>query len=102
MSAMGMWWLTLGIGVVVIAVVALLLAAIQAAARRIERDLVQVWVVGPAIARNTAQIDIVRRIDLVAEDVLATAKEIEGNAGRILTHAEGCPGCPRCVTGWGG
>lgn len=100
MSATAMWWGTLGVGVVVTGVVAILLAAIVHRARDIRGTLEEVWVVGPGIARNTSHVDVIRRIDLVAEDVVAAAREIEENVGRIQRHAEGCSGCPRCVTGW--
>lgn len=101
MSASAMWWVTLGVGAVVVAVVALLLALIVRTAAGIRRTLEEVWVAGPEIARHTAHLDILRRINLVARDVVAGAQRIAGAAGRIQLHAEGCPGCPRCVTGWG-
>lgn len=96
----GMWWITLGVGAVVVAVVALLLALVLASARRIRGVVSEIWVVGPAIARNTAHLDLLRRINLIAGDVLERAGQIGGHAGRIQEHAEGCAGCPRCVTGW--
>lgn len=102
MSAAALWWITLGVGVVVIAVVALLLALVARSAARIRRTLDQVWVAGPGIAGHTAHLDVLRRINLVAGDIVAEAERIRGNAVRILEHAEECPGCPRCVTGWGG
>lgn len=101
MSGSGMWWLTLGVGAVVVGVVALLLVLISRTAARIRDTLAEVWVAGPEIARHTAHLDILRRINLVARDVVEEARRIAGAAERIQLHAEGCPGCPRCVTGWG-
>lgn len=95
-----MWWLALALGAVVVAVVAVLLGMILASARRIRGVVSDVWVVGPAIARNTAHLDLLRRINLIAGDLLEGAGEIEGHVARVQEHADGCPGCPRCVTGW--
>ena len=97
MSAELLWGIALGLGVVVIAVVAVLLALIVRSAGRIRGTVAEIWVVGPRIAANTAQIDLVRRINLVAADILAGAGAIAANATRLLAHAERCPGCPRCV-----
>lgn len=96
----GMWWLALGLGAVVVAVVALLLALILASARRIHGVVSEIWVVGPAIARNTAHLDLLRRINLIAGDLLGGAGAIEAHAERVREHAERCAGCPHCVTGW--
>lgn len=96
----GMWWLALGIGAVVVGVVALLLALVLSSARRIRGVVSEIWVVGPAIARNTAHLDLLRRINLIAGDLLRGAGEIERHVARVQEHADGCPGCPRCVAGW--
>lgn len=96
----GMWWVTLGVGVVVVGVVALLLGLVLSTARRIRTVLEEIWVVGPAIASHTAHVDLLRRINLTAGEVLERAGQIDGHVARIQQHAEGCAGCPRCVTGW--
>lgn len=97
-----MWWITLGVGAVVVAVVALLLALVVRTAGRIRETLVQVWVAGPGIARNTAHLDLLRRINLVAGEIVEGAGRIVADATRIQQHAEGCAGCPYCVIGYGG
>lgn len=96
----GLWWLALGIGAVVVAVVALLLGLVLASARRIRGIVSEIWVVGPGIARNTAHLDLLRRVNLIAGDVLEGAGRIDRHAARVQEHADGCAGCPRCVTGW--
>ena len=101
MSAMTLWWITIGVGAVVIVVVAILLEAIVRSAGRIRDSLVQVWVVGPMIASNTAQLDLLKRINQVAGETLAAGGRIASGTERILEHANGCPGCPQCVIGWG-
>ncbi len=95
------WWITLGVGLVVVAVVALLLALIVATARRIRSVLDAVWVAGPGIAGHTAHLDLVRRANLILADVLEVGGRIAAATTRIQEHAHGCAGCPRCVTGWG-
>jgi hypothetical protein len=74
MTATTLWWLTLAGGLVVVAVVAALLAAIVASARRIKATLGEVWTVGQAIANNTAHLDLLRRINLAASDVVASVR----------------------------
>lgn len=102
MSAVVWWGVTLGVGLVVTLVVAALLAAIVARARRIEATLHQVWIAGPRLAANTAHLDQLRRINEDAGHTLEAAERIAAAAGRVLEHAHGCAGCPRCVTGWAG
>lgn len=96
----GMWWLTLAVGLVITLVVALLLHLILASARRIRTTVAQIWVAGPMIAKNTAHIDVLRHVNRVAGEILGVAGEIERHTTHILEHANGCAGCPRCVTGW--
>ena len=102
MSPETLWWLTLAAGLAVALVVWLLLHRVVASARRIRSTVAEIWVVGPQIAANTAQIDLVRRIDRVAADVLAAAGLVAADVERIRRHAESCPGCPACLSGGGG
>lgn len=102
MSAMTAWWIALGVGAVVVGVVALLLWMILRSARRIRATVEEIWVVGPYIAASTAHLDRLRRINQLAGFLLRDADRIRTAAGRLHEHASGCPGCPYCVTGWGG
>jgi len=102
LTSVQLWWIALGVGVVVEVVVWVLLHRIVSSAGRIRDTLVEIWVVGPRIANNTAHIDVLRYINRTAGDVLAAAKGIAEGAARIHEHANGCPGCPQCVIGWGG
>lgn len=96
-----LWWIALGVGVVVELVVWVLLALIAASAGRIRKTVADIWVVGPKIASNTAHIDVLRYVNRTAGDILTSAGGIARNAAHIHEHANGCPGCPRCVIGWG-
>lgn len=100
MTTATLWWMTLGVGLVVAGVVAALLAGIVHRARRIQATLEQVWVEGPVLASNTATLDQLRRINEEAGHTLEAAGRIAAAATRLLEHAHGCPGCPRCAAGW--
>jgi hypothetical protein len=78
------WWvLTLGVGAVVIAVVAALLLRIIRAANSIDRYAADIWDAGQAIARNTAAIWQLGQTNSVAGQILATAQSIDGHAAAI-------------------
>lgn len=94
MTATTLWWITLGVGLVVVVVVAVLLALIVGSARRIKGTLEAIWVAGPQIAANTAQLDLLRYVNRMAGEIYVDAREIAENASRLHAHAEGCPGCP--------
>jgi hypothetical protein len=96
------WWSSLGLGVVVAAVVALLLWLIHRAARRIDGRVASIWDVGQRVANNTVHIPILYKTNEVAGQILATAKRIDAGAAAIETHANGCPGCPQCMLSHGG
>jgi len=95
-----MWGLSLGLGLVVILVVALLLHLIVSSARRIRGTVADIWVAGPLIANNTAHLDVLRQINLVAGEILEGAGLVAEHSAHLAAHASGCAGCPRCVTGW--
>jgi hypothetical protein len=48
------WWITLGVGVLVAAVVVLLLQLLLQAVQRIERNVVALWQTATTVARNTS------------------------------------------------
>lgn len=83
-STITRWWvLTLGVGAVVIAVVAALLIRIIRAANSIDRYAADIWDAGQAIARNTAAIWQLGQTNSVAGQILATAQSIDGHAAAI-------------------
>lgn len=49
-----LWWITLGVGLVVAAVVVLLLQLLLRAVERIERNVIVLWQTATTVARNTA------------------------------------------------
>lgn len=78
------WWvLSLGIGAVVIAVVAALLLRIIRAAESIDGYASDIWDAGQQIAGNTASIWMLGTTNGVAGQILETAKSIDGHAAAI-------------------
>ena len=54
MTDESLWWLTLALGVVVLLVVIALLHTLYRAVCRIDRGVLDVWMMGKQVARNTA------------------------------------------------
>lgn len=54
MSTTALWWMSLGLGLVVAVVATVLLQAFYQRVRRIERGSDALWVAGKGVARNTA------------------------------------------------
>jgi len=91
------WWISLGIGLVVILVVAALLTLEVREIRRVLTGVQAIWAVGQRIANNTVHIDLLRYTNQTAGQILETAGAIAQAVSRIEHHAAGCPGCPRCI-----
>ncbi len=93
-AAYTVWWISLGIGVVVILVVAILLTLIVRTARQINETAGDIWIVGQRIANNTVHIPLLQRTNQIVDGILERASGIDGAAARIEAHAKECPGCP--------
>ena len=100
-AAYTVWWISLGIGAVVIVVVAVLLTLIVRTARQIEGAAADIWTVGQRIANNTVHIPLLQRTNQVVNGILERASGIDEATARIEEHALDCPGCPHCVLGSG-
>lgn len=86
------WGISLGIGLVVIIVVAILLTLEVVAIRRVLAGVQAIWAAGQQIANNTIHLDMLRYTNQAAGSILETAVGIVGATGRIEHHAAGCPG----------
>jgi hypothetical protein len=86
------WWVSLGIGLVVIVVVAVLLTLIVRTARQIDGAVSDIWTAGQRIANNTIHIPLLHRTNQVVDEVLERAAGIDGAAAAIEAHALDCPG----------
>ena len=87
-AAYTVWWISLGIGVVVILVVAALLTAIRRTARQINETAADIWVVGQRIANNTVHIPLLNRTNRLVDGILERASGIDEAVARIEEHVE--------------
>ncbi len=87
-AAYTVWWVSLGIGVVVILVVAVLLTLIVRTARQINETAADIWTVGQRIANNTVHIPLLHRTNQIVDGILRRASGIEEATARIEEHAE--------------
>jgi hypothetical protein len=87
-AAYTVWWISLGIGVVVILVVAILLTLIVRTARQINETAGNIWIVGQRIANNTVHIPLLNRTNRLVDGILERAAGIDEAAARIEEHAE--------------
>lgn len=94
-----MWTLTLVVFGVVLVVVAVLLALILSAARRVLGRVAAIWTVGQQVANNTIHVALLDTTVHVAGEILESAKGVIRATSAIKGHAERCPGCPACVLG---
>lgn len=91
-AALTVWLVSLGIGVVVILVVAVLLTLIVRTARQIDGAVSDIWTVGQRIANNTIHIPLLNHTNRVVDDILDRAAGIDGATAAIEQHALECPG----------
>ena len=91
-AALTVWWASLGIGVVVILVVAVLLTLILRTARQIDGEVPNIWTVGQRIANNTIHIPLLNHTNRVLDEILDRAGGINGATEAIEEHAQECPG----------
>jgi hypothetical protein len=68
-----LWWITLGVGLVVALVVVALLQLLLRAVVRIERDVGQLWQTATTVARNTATTWLLGETAASLEEVKAEA-----------------------------
>lgn len=84
------WWgLGLGIGAVVVAVVAILLGLIIAAARSIDGHAKAIWIVGKEIAGNTAAVWTLSEVAGATPRMRRAAESLEESAGQIADAVAG-------------
>ena len=83
MDPMTLWKVSWAIGALVVLIVAVLLLVIIAAAKSIDRNAATIWTVGKQIAANTVSIWMLQKTNVVAGEILETAKGIAAGAGSI-------------------
>lgn len=77
------WWISLVIGAVVIAVVAILLNVLTRAADQVKTDVADIWTGGKLIANNTVHIPLLVRTNQLMGDIVHNADEIAAATARI-------------------
>ncbi len=85
MSTEAMWWLTLGLGLVVALVAVVLLQLFYNQVRRIEAGSEAIWEAGKQVARNTATTWMLHqttvRLDALTEEALRHDEFLDAVAG---------------------
>jgi hypothetical protein len=82
-TALQLWWLALGLALVVVLVVAVLLQLIVRTAHRIHQAVSAIWTGGTHIAQNTVTLALLQRTNHLAGGLLESAGRIAAAAGRI-------------------
>ena len=83
MDSITIWTYSLIAATVVVLIVAALLIAIVLTARKIDDHAKDIWQAGKLIAGNTVSIWMLKDTNIVAADILTTAKSIAGVATDI-------------------
>jgi hypothetical protein len=94
-----MWTITLVVYGAVLVAVAVLLALILGAARRVLATVSAIWTAGQQVASNTIHVALLDTTVHVAGEILESARGVARATAGLKAHAEGCPGCPACVLG---
>ena len=93
-----LWWTSIGIGLVVTVVAAVLLTMVVRTAQQIDAGAKLIWTEGKMVARNTIHIPDLIQTNQVVADILDGAGAIVMDARRVRAHAERCTtGCPACL-----
>jgi hypothetical protein len=87
-----MWWLSLGLGGVVVGVVAGLLFGIAATAERINKHASEIWQAGKGIAGNTAAIWLLKQTNTTANQILAGTASLAQTAESLDRRLAALPG----------
>jgi hypothetical protein len=83
MSHVQLWWLALGLAVVVVLVVAVLLELVVRTVHRIHQAVADIWTGGTHIAQNTVTLALLQRTNFLARELLRSADGIAAASGRI-------------------
>jgi hypothetical protein len=82
-TAVMLWWLALGLAVVVLLVVAVLLELVARSADRIHQAVSDIWTGGTHIAQNTVTLALLQQTNDLARALLRSAGRIAAASGRI-------------------
>lgn len=88
MSTNALWWLTLGLGLVVSLIAVILLHTFYLQVRRIERATDAIWEAGKQVARNTATTWMLHQTTVRLDGLTEEALEHDAFLDRVLADAE--------------
>ena len=97
-AVQAVWWLSLGAGLVAVAMTGALLTLILRSAQRIETGVRAISNLVPQMAENTAQVALLTPINETAVALLDAGGSIAVVTSQIMMHAAVCPECPACVS----
>jgi uncharacterized protein YoxC len=83
MDVIELWWLSLAIAAVVVAVVAVLLGLIIRTAQQIDKHASQIWTVGKQIAGNTVAIWMLQQTNQALSEITETTRSLVDTATAI-------------------
>lgn len=89
MSTNGLWWLTLGLGLVVAIIAVILLHVFYLQVKRIERGTDQIWEAGKQVARNTATTWMLHQTTVRLDGLTEEALRHDALLDHVLADAEG-------------
>jgi len=85
MSQETLWWITLGIGLVVAVVATLLLHMLYKTVVRIDEGVLSVWEMGKRVARNTATTWMLGQTGRLAEEIKEEALVHDAFLKKVLS-----------------
>jgi hypothetical protein len=77
-----LWWMTLGVGLVVAVVVWLLLEILRRSVNEVDRSVDEVWTMGKRLAQNTATSHLLQTTEERGGELLEELEEHREAAGR--------------------
>lgn len=80
-----MWWLTLGAGLLVAAVVTMLLQLLLVSVVKVERNVKKLWQTATTLARNTATTWMLEQTADAVEEIAETSGGLRGSPIRRIT-----------------
>lgn len=89
MSTNALWWLTLGLGLVVSIIAVVLLHTFYLQVKRIERGTDAIWEAGKQVARNTATTWMLHQTTVRLDGLTEEALRHDAFLDQVLADAEG-------------
>lgn len=92
-----LWWVAIGVLLVVDIVAAGLLHAIVRICQNLDWSVPEIWKDGKLTANNTVQLHMLGRVVHMSGEIRSAAGEVNTLAAAIKDHAAECQHCPACA-----